>query len=517
MVEQDKKKVARGATLYSDKTKKVRNSPEDNEIRNRVRKRIREMNSEPLSTIIKPVKDEKYKKQVIEFLGRHGIEVTSYKERYITRRVKVRLGRLRLSSYKDYLLYLQSNPQEIRSVKESLSINVTRFFRNRDTFDLIKEKMFPEMLNRAKETSKLELKLWSAGCAVGAEPYSLAILAADSIASQIKVNILATDVKNELISIAKSGVYNEQYLAEMDKIEVTKNFKKISEENFELLNSIKKLVTFRQHDLMKDSYPSNLDMIVCRNVLIYVDRDTQLEIVKKFFDALRPGGILVLGRTETLFGDWRKDVDILSTKHRIYQKKAGLGSSYKMQIEDKREKFTEKISRKRSAPISKRSTLKSQITTQDSRLEELRDFRKTFEERKAIWDLQIEEQEKTVGERSIKSHPRTFRSVSSSIDRSKLKTKTTSSLKEDTSKTKRIPSGKLTGEKFKAGLKPRTDKGILSNYRSMLVKTKNPVRTASVRRDKKKENNLEFNYKQTPEEIYRTLMKKKRQREARKY
>ncbi|MHA2171443.1 MAG: CheR family methyltransferase, partial [Candidatus Kariarchaeaceae archaeon] len=163
-----KKKAAKGATLYSNKKRTKKKSPQEENALKRVQRRISDIKIDPNITTLQPVKDEKYKKKVIEFLSQHGIEVTSYKERYIARRVKVRLGRLRLDSYKAYLTYLQQNPQEIRHVKESLSINVTRFFRNRDTFELIGEKIFPEFLARASRTGQADLNIWSAGCAVGA-------------------------------------------------------------------------------------------------------------------------------------------------------------------------------------------------------------------------------------------------------------------------------------------------------------------------------------------------------------
>lgn len=515
MVEQDKKKVARGATLYSDKTKKDKVTPEHTEVSSRVKRRIMDIKSDPANSIIKPIKDEKYKKEVIDFLGVHGIEVTSYKERYIARRVKVRLGRLRLDSYRDYLKYLQTNPQEIRLVKESLSINVTRFFRNRDTFDLLKDQIFPEMLNRATKTSRAELNLWSAGCAVGAEPYTMAIVASDSIASQIKVKILATDVKNELISIAKNGVYSEQYLAEMDKSDIIRHFQKIGDENFEILRTTRNLVTFKQHDLMKDSYPSNLDMIICRNVLIYVDRDAQQEIVKNFFDALRPGGILVLGRTETLFGDWRKDIDIVSTKHRIYQKKAGAKSVYSTQVDTKRDKITSKTDRK-LIPTRKKHTAAVKSSPPSGRLEELRDFRKTFEQRKALWDSRIDKQDEAAETGTKISHPRTLQSSSVSIKRSNLRTKKTGSKVDKQMSSNFPPKRVTTREETKPEIRPKADKGLLSNYRSMLVKTQTPTRGTAIRTAKQEETKFEINYKQTPEEVYRTLKKRKRIRDLRK-
>ncbi|MHA2097180.1 MAG: CheR family methyltransferase [Candidatus Kariarchaeaceae archaeon] len=509
-----KKKAAKGATLYSNRKRTEKKTPLEEDALKRVQKRISKIKIDPSLPTIQPIKDETYKTKVIEFLALHGIEVTSYKERYITRRVKVRLGRLRLDSYKEYLTYLQKNPQEIHQVKESLSINVTRFFRNRDTFDLIAEKIFPEILNKSSKSGQTDLNIWSAGCAVGAEPYTIAIVAANTIASKMKVSILATDVKTELISAARNGVYNEQYLAEMEKTEVQNHFLKIDEENFEIAKSTKNLVNFRQHDLMKDPYPGNLDMIICRNVLIYVDRDAQLEIVTKFFNSLKPGGYLVLGRTETLFGDWRKEIDIISTRHRIYQKKLDRMISIDT-VKENAETEKSRVDGKKGSEKTRR--IKGKVVTDNTtRLEELKNFRKVFDQRKAIWDSRIENQQKASKSTAINQRHRTlqtnpnFRSSLRGSQR-KIPPKSTADLKKNSK-----PDIRVDKLPRKGRLKTRSDKGLLSNYRSMLVKTQNPTKVSTIRKSERQIDELEINYRTTPEEAYRILREKKKLRDARR-
>ncbi|MFV2014477.1 MAG: hypothetical protein ACC656_03540, partial [Candidatus Heimdallarchaeota archaeon] len=155
-------------------------------------------------------------------------------------------------------------------------------------------------------------------------------------------------------------------------------------------------------------------------------------------------------------------------------------------------------------------------TIRNHRLEELRNFRKTFEERKSIWNSKIEQKQDSHSAHSNKSQPRVFRSTSSAINRSRLKTRTTGSKIKDSTITRGTQVPVAKNENMRSGNRPKADKGLLSNYRSMLVRTQNPVRAATIRQDRKDESNLDINYRQTPEVIYRTLMKKKRLREVRK-
>ncbi len=516
MDQKDKKKVARGATLFSTKDKKPKNDPEKAELRKRVQKRLSNLNVDQQQTPLRTIKDEKYQKDVVEFLGKSGIEVTSYKEKYIIRRIKVRLGRLRLSSYKEYLDYLQKYPEEIKQVKESLSINVTRFFRNRDTFELIKDRIFPELMNVANKSTRSDLNVWSAGCAVGAEPYTLAMIANEALGNRIRVNITATDVKPELLSMARNGIYNEQYLAEMEKQEISKYFQKLSDEDYEVSRAIRTMVNFRPHDLMRDSYPGNMDIIMCRNVLIYVDREAQLEIVKKFFDALRPGGVLILGRTETLFGDWRREIDIISTKHRIYQKKTDLSPLVKIKAkEDKEHKLISRKRRTRLSSVSERVEVQKKKTKVNPRLEELKNFRKSYEERKMRWDARMKESENT----RTSKQPIKPRKMTPSVDlRSSLrKSQSQQKSKPQMSEFQKMAAKRsVDKQKSLSEIKTRKDRGLLSNYRSMLTKTKSPVKVSSIRKDTKSQANMEINYRETPEQIYKKLVQSRKMKKSKK-
>ncbi|OLS23391.1 MAG: Chemotaxis protein methyltransferase [Candidatus Heimdallarchaeota archaeon LC_2] len=517
MDQEDKKKVARGATLYSRKDQTSKDNPKKSDILKRVQKRISNITLPDYQSPIKTIKDEKYQKQVIEYLGKSGIEVTSYKERYIIRRIKVRLGRLRLDSYKQYLSHLQNNPEEIKLVKESLSINVTRFFRNRDTFVLVKDRILPELMNLALKSTRSDINIWSAGCAVGAEPYTVAIIANEAIGEQMRVNITATDVKPELLSMARNGIYSEQYLAEMEKQEIFKYFQKLNEDDYEVSRAIRNMVNFQQHDLMKDSYPGNMDMIICRNVLIYVDRNAQMEIVRKFFDALRPGGVLILGRTETLFGDWRREIDIVSTKHRIYQKKVHLSPLIKIKKkEDGEYKLFSRKKHTRTVTEKAKTLPKKRKIVSNPRLVELKRFRKSSEERKSQWETR----NKGIKASTLEHGSQPSRKISTSTDlrsslrQSQLKVKSPSDL--PTSNFQKMAAKRSSDkQKSQSEVKTRKDRGLLSNYRSMLTKANTPVRLVQTRRNIGSQVKLEIDYRDTPEQIYKKLVQKRKIRKAR--
>ncbi|MHA2249800.1 MAG: CheR family methyltransferase [Candidatus Kariarchaeaceae archaeon] len=498
MSDRDKKsrKVARGATLYSKKRPTTKGDKEKEKPKRKYTST--ELTDKTTLPIYHSAPDPGWEDKVIEQLGKSGIEVSSYKKRYLIRRIRVRMGRLKLNSYKNYFEYLSKNTSEIKELQESLSINVTRFFRNRDTYELLKKEIFPQLVIKAKNMKQREIKVWSAGCAVGAEPYSLAMISSDVVPPDIRVNIQATDVKTELLQMARNAIYSEPYLAEMTDVETVQYFSQRNQDEYEVNSRIKRTVSFSRHDLMKDEYPSNLDLITCRNVLIYVDRDAQREIIGKFFQALKPGGILILGRTETLFGDWRSYVDIISTKHRIYQKKS---SDLKQLITTKPKKIG-----------LKKPILRSQ--QHKNRLQELKDFREVFEERRKAWTERIERSKKPP-EKSIKVRERR-------IMPSRLRKEGAPIVKRKPISKKKIldkkPIHRITPSKTTISTK-KPDKrttGALSNYRNRLKKSIVPTRVAQIRSDLKTDSEKLTTLTSTPEETYKKIMEKRKEREFRK-
>ncbi len=452
--QKDETKVAKGATLSRGTGP---NTASPSYSKNKKKRTVPTRSPEDF-VILKPIPDTHRLPLIVRYLVSKGIAVDFYKEKYIARRLRVRMGRLNIKTYEDYLTYLKRNTMEVNELKESLSINVTRFFRNRDTFDLLKTKIFPQIVN---SLNRKEISIWSAGCAVGAEPYTLSIIAGEFFKKyNINVRITATDVNEDLIAMARSGVYSPPYLAEMTEAESKQFFMENTDGNFEVNPVVKSRVHFRKHDLTKDKYPTGFDMIVCRNVLIYIDKDAQMEIITNFIDALRPGGILILGRTETLLTEWRHQVKTLSGIHRIYQKLDGVQLNEVKPIAVSPTRLAKRKTTRSDPSISTQKIAASSERVQN-RLRELQDFRKRFEERKKQWEERMEKMHKPQGD--------AFGSMSRASSRNS---------------TKRIvrPRKRQTPSKLLQNIE--TDKKPTRlNFREILKPVKKPPRISRIRKD----------------------------------
>ncbi|RMG35099.1 MAG: protein-glutamate O-methyltransferase CheR [Methanobacteriota archaeon] len=359
-----REKIAKGATLGAG------TGPESYLKRKKERKLRKSVKPAPILIPEKKAMDEEVIPKIIVFLEQYGVLIRSYKQKYIARRLRVRMNRLGINSYSHYLSYLKTHPYEISALKQSFSINVTRFFRNRDTFELIRDYIVPHVAEQSKSGGR-HLRIWSAGCAVGAEPYTIAMIFDDAVKkNNISMEIIATDVNEELLEIGKHGIYDPSYLAEMTKAEAARFFDLRPDGNYEVKPEIKSYVRFMRHDLMKDEYIKGVDVIFCRNVLIYIDKTAQRDIIDKFVESLKPGGYLAIGRTETLFGHWRDKLETVSGVHRIYQKK------------------TVKSSAK---PIAIPHRTTSRFSENTRRKVELKGFRERFEERRMQWEKRIQQ------------------------------------------------------------------------------------------------------------------------------
>ena len=258
--------------------------------------------------------DPTYFEKIVKLLLSSGILVDSYRERFLIRRIRSRMLRTETNTLKSYFKYLKSSNNEIELMKKSLSILVTRFFRDRDTYDYIRENVLESFAHRIQT-----IKIWSAGCADGAEPYSLAILFQLTLPSS-KYQIIATDFEEELIKAANGGIYNENYLMELSGEEIDQYFRRIDDLNYEIKREIRQSVSFSILDLILHNFPTNVDLIFCRNVLIYFDDMVNHIIIEKFYTSLNLGGYLVLGRTEILDAKFDCKFNLVSSRHRIYKK-----------------------------------------------------------------------------------------------------------------------------------------------------------------------------------------------------
>ncbi len=240
-----------------------------------------------------PPEYEVFKKRIQELTG---IDLNAYKFQ-IHRRVHMLMQRWNVTSYDEYYKVISTREEKLREFLDYLTINVSEFFRNANRWWELKDKVFPSIF---KETGQKKLKLWSAGCATGEEPYSLGVLALETGLTNPQP-VLATDIDRGALAKAQAGIFQKRQLVNAPPEWISKYFSEIDANTVQVKTVVKEKVNFRQQNLIKDPFDSGMDVILCRNVLIYFSPETKSALYEKFFNALRPGGYLMTGSTEQIF------------------------------------------------------------------------------------------------------------------------------------------------------------------------------------------------------------------------
>lgn len=243
-----------------------------------------------------------------------GIDLQLYKEQQMRRRINNLIQKTEFKSYTTFFADAVRNKQKFADFIEYLTINVSEFFRNADKFGMLETDIIPYLL---KSSSNGSLNIWSAGCSIGAEPYSLAIIMKELTPGK-RNRILASDLDIEIIAKAKQAIYTADEIKAMRPDRKTKYFTKTVDGKFALKPEIKTAVEFKRHNLLKDPFETNFDLILCRNVVIYFTEEAKAELYKNFFKALKPGGILFVGGTESILNSRQIGYD--TYKPFFYQK-----------------------------------------------------------------------------------------------------------------------------------------------------------------------------------------------------
>lgn len=235
---------------------------------------------------------EAFKQQILRLTK---IDLNAYKERQMKRRIDSLIHRNNINKYSDYVALLTKDKAKLDEFVNYLTINVSEFYRNPEQWMLLEKEIFPYLFERFGKN----VKIWSAACSTGDEPYSLVMLLSKFMPlNQIKV--IATDIDRQVLDKARMGLYNVKSLKGLPKEFIGKYFKKINDTTYQITDNVKKCVEFKQHDLLKDTYPSGADMIICRNVMIYFTEEAKNVIYTKFHQALKNDGILFVGSTEQI-------------------------------------------------------------------------------------------------------------------------------------------------------------------------------------------------------------------------
>lgn len=241
------------------------------------------------------------------------INLDSYKERQMKRRIDALIAKHKFSSYCNFVDALKKDTVLFDEFINYLTINVSEFYRNPEQWNLLENEILPYLFQKFGNN----LKIWSAACSTGDEPYSLVMLLSKFIPLS-RIKVLATDIDAQVLDKARLGLYNIKSLKGLPEEFIKKYFKEVNEKTYQISDSIKACVEFKQHNLLLDSYPSNCDLIVCRNVLIYFTEEAKDNIYKNFNLALKNDAILFVGSTEQIIQP--QNLNFTSYKSFFYKK-----------------------------------------------------------------------------------------------------------------------------------------------------------------------------------------------------
>ena len=252
---------------------------------------------------------EGFKKKVYELTK---IDLSLYKEKQMKRRIDTLIAKNNISGYEDYVKAIQKDKDLFEGFVNYLTINVSEFYRNPEQWEILDKDVFPTLIQRYGKN----LKIWSAACSTGDEPYSL-VMALSRHLPLNNIKIIATDIDKQVIAKAKMGLYNEKSIAAVPKDLKEKYFTKVGA-SYQISDAVKSRVEFKEHNLLKDSYPSDCNLIVCRNVMIYFTEEAKQDIYKMFNAALKSKGILFIGSTEQIMN--YKELNYERYKSFFYQR-----------------------------------------------------------------------------------------------------------------------------------------------------------------------------------------------------
>ncbi len=257
-----------------------------------------------------------------KILREGGIDCAQYKDNFLLRRLHLRMRATGSPDYLSYMRFLGRHPEEYRELVDELTITVTEFFRDPETWETLKDGVMPEILALKKEKGLSNVRAWSAGCATGEEPYSIAICFLEARRARkdfsgLNVKIYATDLDPESLKQARRGLYSK--VSMLPGVEAQAYFRYM-DGGFEAREELKRAVKFEEADIMAPPRRRFLDLIVCRNLLIYLNKEYQVRVLGNFYDSLRDGGYLVVGRSEVLLSSFASQFKPVFRRERIYRK-----------------------------------------------------------------------------------------------------------------------------------------------------------------------------------------------------
>lgn len=233
-----------------------------------------------------------FKKNIASLIN---LDLTNYKNKQMERRIISLMNKNNINCLNDYAKILKTNQTKLDEFLNMLTINVSEFFRNKNKFDELESIYLPELLSK-----KRKIKIWSAGCSIGAEVYSTAMIL-DKMGKLGNVELVASDFDTKIIQKAQSGIYNNVEVGTVPD-EYKKYFIKTGEDSFQIDKKITSQVRFTKQDLLNSRFETGFDLIMCRNVVIYFTDEAKDKLYKDFYNSMNPEGILFIGSTERING-----------------------------------------------------------------------------------------------------------------------------------------------------------------------------------------------------------------------
>jgi chemotaxis protein methyltransferase CheR len=230
-----------------------------------------------------------------------GIHFTATNRSILESRLKERLRDNKVESVKKYFEQISRDKEELKNFLDSITTKLTRFFRNQAHFDCLEKHVIPELMKIKKATGNTTIKIWSAGCSTGEEPYTIAMLLSEILPSPWKYEIVASDISLKCLMTAKEGLYNESKIVGVPDSYLKKYFDKV-DGGYTVHPDIKARIRFDYHNLKNDAGLRGLDLVFCRNVIIYFDEAAQANVINHFWESMANKAFLFIGHSESLFG-----------------------------------------------------------------------------------------------------------------------------------------------------------------------------------------------------------------------
>ncbi|WP_308640017.1 CheR family methyltransferase [Paenibacillus silvisoli] len=243
-----------------------------------------------------------------------AIDLSQYKEAQMKRRLTTLREKYGFDTFSAYWNALERDKKLMNEFLDRMTINVSEFWRNPSRWDAMEKKFLPEMIRNHSR-----VKIWSAACSTGEEPYTLSMIISE-LGAQDRTSILATDLDNIVLQKAAQGIYQDRSIRDVPRNYLNKYFSKQDGDNLAVNPQLKRNITFKQQNLLHDTFDTGFDVIVCRNVMIYFTEEAKHMLYHKFSKALKPGGLLFVGSTEQIFSPGQYDFDSVETF--FYRKRA---------------------------------------------------------------------------------------------------------------------------------------------------------------------------------------------------